>query len=358
MKSDIFFVFSFFQNFLDVLKMNVRMTSCSKIVEHLDEILQIIDELVEKPAENWIRSRFRFCSSISLFLNRIGALDSLANLTTNLVQSYFLTISFYFVFLLISQMLMTSMEREIFLDPFIATRSHCVQIDFLERQNSHRILSETRLMKNFLQDNSVIPTEQFPHDQFNQTRIENVLSLIDGQTYVTCHRSLFLYARYEVYRSLLNGESSFYRLRLSRFDRTFFFDRPPFIDLCLNVWNSEQLEQLIQTLLPYATFFYSSINLFIFDLEFTQISLTLYKFDRNSTHLERTSTRTGWFFDLYQQISSIKYQGALSTVHFDGAPLQEHYVHYFDSIRIPLPADPILALNEMSERDLIILKNC
>jgi hypothetical protein len=107
-------------------------------------------------------------------------------------------------------------------------------------------------------------------------------------------------------------------------------------------------------LLPLSSDYYSSINLFLFDFNFTQVSVTLYELNSDSKHLERVSIHSGWLRDIYSQFYFFKYDDALSTVLFDGFAIGQQYVDYFHYIHIPTPADSLLGLNEMIQQTLLV----
>jgi hypothetical protein len=173
-----------------------------------------------------------------------------------------------------------------------------------------------------------------------------------------CQRSLYLYARFQAYSPLLHSNHSQFRFHISKYPSSFTIDHPPFLDLCVHTSNRSHLEQVKSHLLPLSSYYYASVNLFLFDFNFTQVSITLYELNNDSLHLERMSIHTGWLRDIYSKYYFFKYNHALSTVLFDGLPKGSHFVDYFDYKYIPVPSDPILGLNEMIQEAALILPLC
>jgi hypothetical protein len=173
-----------------------------------------------------------------------------------------------------------------------------------------------------------------------------------------CQRSLYLYSRFQIYSSLLHSNHSQFRFFISKYSSSFTIDRPPFLDLCIHTSNRSHLEQVKSHLLPLSSYYYSSVNLFLFNFNFTQVSVTLYELDNHSLHLERVSIHTGWLRDIYSKYYFFKYNHALSTVLFDGLSNEQHYIDYFGYNYIPVPSDPVLGLNEMIQQGVLVLPLC
>jgi hypothetical protein len=173
-----------------------------------------------------------------------------------------------------------------------------------------------------------------------------------------CQRSLYIYARFHIYSQLLHSNHSQFRFFLPKYPSSFPIDQPPFLDLCVHTFNRSHSEEIKSRLLPLSSYYYASINLFIFNFNFTQVSVTLYELNSDSTHLERTSIHSGWLSDLYSKFYFFKYNNALSTVLFDGLAKEQQSVDYFDNINISVPADSLLGLNEMIQHTIIVLPLC
>ena len=325
-----------------------------ELIYGIDQVLDLIHHYVDLPLQK-IFSYFCYQSTCCSFRRR-WVFDLLKTSTTHLVHSFFITFCLYFLGFFLAQMFSQTLQRIYYLSPFISPNQQCISIPFVRISS---IKSHDQLHENFLQERPIITDYQMNEEpQIDYSSLHNFFNLLEDTYYILCHRSLYLYARFQTYSSLLHSNFSYYRFNLPQHPHPFSLDRPPFLDLCLHVANQSHLNSLISRLTPVASYYYPSVNVFLFNYNFTQITLTLYQLDTNSTHLERVSIHTGWLYDLYKQIDSFKYERALSTVLFDGLSTQENYVHYFDSFSLPLPSDPLLALNEMIQQDLMVLPPC
>lgn len=339
----------------DSIEPTVLSTWLQELTYSCDQTLELLLHYVELPLQKLCCSYGRLFSGC---LCRRPWLRALRTSTQVLVQSYFISWILYFLLLCFAQIFSNSFERYYFLDTFLSSNRQCLRIHFVHVNPTDSISAHNRLEENFLRENSVLTDEPAHKEKGNYSQLFPLFNLLDDSYFILCQRSLQLHARFHVYSSLLHSNFSHYQFRLDQYPLPFYIDRPPFLDLCLHAFNRSHLNQIVARLLPLASYYYSSVNMFFFDYNFTQVTVTLYELDVNSTHLERVSIHSGWFYELYRQASSVKYQGALSTVLFDGLPAGESSVNYFDALNIPLPADPLLALNEMVQKVALVLPSC
>lgn len=292
----------------------------------------------------------------SFFKSRQGwTWETLGSLTDLLTQSYFFTFVFYFVVLFFAPLYSHAVQQSYFVDPLLSINRQCIDIQFVRINSIDR---PSRLKENFLGENRIFGEESQRHDLYDYTQVYQLFDLLNNHHWMICQRSLYLYARFQTYSSLLHSQHSHYRFRLSKSSRTFSIDQPPFLDLCLNTLNRTHSDRIQSELRSLSSYVYSSINLFLFDFNFTQVTVTLYELNHQSTHLERISIHTGWLRDLYVQFDFFKYQDALSTVLFDGYALGQQYVDIFNYSHVPVPADTVLGLNEMVEQAILVLPLC
>lgn len=322
----------------------------------IDQTLEFVYTFVEVPLQN---AGYHF-GIHSLYESRRGWLwQSTRNISGLLSQSYLWAFFIYFLILFFAPLYSRAVQRCYFADSLLSTNRQCLDIQFVRiyhRDNS--LPKPSRLNDNFIEENRIIK-EEFPRNNLdNYTEFYELFDLLNNYHWMICERSLYLHARFQTYSSLLHSDHSQYRFHLSKYPRTFAIDQPPFIDLCLHAFNRTHSEHLQSRLRSLSSYSYSSINLFVFDFHFTQVTVTLYELNHESKHLERISIHTGWLRDLYAQFHFFKYQDALSTVLFDGYALGEQSVDYFNYTHIPVPADSILALNEMVQQALLILPIC
>ena len=339
----------------DSIDQTILATWLEEFTYSFDQTLALLYDYVELPLQKVFCSCGRLCSGC---LCRRGWLRALRSSTNILVQSYFITLTLYFLLFCFAQIFANTLERYSFLDTFLSDNRQCLRIAFIQVNPTESLSAHSRLNENFLRENTVLIGEPAHEEKSNYSQVFRLFNLLDDSYLILCQRSLQLYARFHVYSSLLHSNFSHYQFRLQQYPAPFYIDRPPFLDLCLHAFNRSHLNEVVARLLPLASNYYPSMNMFFFDYNFTQVTLTLYELDMNSTHLERVSIHTGWLYDSYRQMDSIKYDGALSTVLFDGLPTGESSVNYFGSLNVPLPADALLALNEMVQKVALILPSC
>ncbi|UJR31043.1 hypothetical protein I4U23_018553 [Adineta vaga] len=327
-----------------------------ELIDGLDQLLEFIYNYIEVPIENFSSYFINF----SLWYYRRPVWFNLSKIFTQiLVQSYVITFVFYFICLFLAQFYSHAIQKYYFLDPILSKNRQCIDIQFVHINNHHESLgNNTLLNENFLHENFIIGQEsrQIKHD--NYTQLHELFDILQDNFFIICQRSLYLYTRFQSYSSLLHSNHSYYRFFISKYSSTFAIDQPPFIDLCVHTSNQTHLEQLQSRLHARATTYYSSVNLFLFDFNFTQVSITLYQLNKNSTHLERVSIHSGWLRNVYSQLYSFKYDHALSTVLFDGLSVTQSFVDYYQYFHIPVPADPLLGLNEMVQESILVLPLC
>ena len=323
----------------------------------IDATLGFVYTYIELPLQN---SCYYF-GNLSLYKPRQRNLFYFTkNLTEILVQSYLITFILYFVILFFAPLFSLAIQRSYFLDPLLSTNRQCIDIQFVRIDHSQDLTTNqhVRLKENFLRENIIIANESHRNDQYNYTQFYQLLDLLENNHYIICQRSLYFYARFQIYSSLLHSNYSQYRFFLPKYSKSFAIDQPPFIDLCVHTLNRSHSEQMKSQLQTLSSYIYSSINLFLFDFNFTQVTVTLYELNKASKHLERISIHGGWLRDVYSQFDYFKYDDALSTVLFDGFPLGQQSIDYFNYIHIPVPADSLLGLNEMVQQSLLVLPLC
>ena len=339
--------FSAIRQFISVLNQQFTLV--------INQTLESVYTYLEVPLQNACQyfGILPFCKS------RQGwTWNFLGNLTTLLTQSYLLTFVFYFLILFFAPLYSRAVQQCYFLDPLLSIDRQCIDIQFVRIHSGYSIDQPSRLEGNFLAENRIVRDESQQHDLHNYTQFYQFMDRLNNYHWMICQRSLYLYARFQSFSSLLHSKHSRYRFHLWKYSRTFAIDRPPFLDLCLHAVNRTHSEQIQSQLQSFSAYVYSSINLFLFDFNFTQVTVTLYELNHQSTHLERISIHTGWLRDLYIQFDFFKYQDALSTVLFDGYALEQQYVDYFNYSHIPVPADSVLGLNEMIQQALLVLPLC
>jgi hypothetical protein len=326
-----------------------------ELIFSFNQILDIVHKYVDLP----LQKIFCYYTYPSICCTRRRWLiDKLKCSTGYLVRSWTISFLLYFLLFISAQIFSNSIERVHFLDPFLSHDRQCIHIEFIHADRNRTLTNHEQLQTNFLRQNIII-TDVIPtQNHSNYSQLFDLFDVLQGSYYIICQRSLYLYARFHAYSLLLNSNSSYYRFRLAQYPFAFSIDRPPFLDLCLHTSNRTQLNRMISRLRLLPSFHYASVNLFVFTYPFTQVSLTIYVLDNNSTNIERVSIRTGWLYELYERFSSFKYDRALSTALFDGVWLEENFLDYFDLISIPLPSDPLLAMNEMVQQTLMSLPLC
>jgi hypothetical protein len=327
----------------------------SEISLGINLIIDSVYEFIELPLQN----AFDYVGIFSVCeCRRRSSLRFCKNWTQILSQSYLITFILYFIFLIFAQIFSTAIQRYYFIDPLLSNNRQCINIQFVSINKNGYVHNDSRLKDNFIRENSIVRNETYREDTFNYKQFYALLELLDDTHYMICQRSLYIYARFDVYSSLLHSNHTQFQFFLPQYSSTFTIDRPPFLDLCVHTSNRSHLNQIKSRLLVLSSKYYSSVNLFLIDYNFTQVSVTLYELDNNSTHLERVSIHTGWLREMYSQFYFLKYDHALSTVLFDGLAVKQRFVDYFDGIQIPLPADPLLGLNEMVQETLLVLPLC
>ena len=318
-------------------------------------LIEFVYKYVEIPLQNIF---YYFGNCLLCYPRRRSWLQYSTYATQLLLQSYVITIFIYFNLLLSSHLFTISIQKHYFIDPILSKHRQCINIKFirvLKRQYSFR---NDRLTNNFVVENCIVNKEKHRQDVYNYTRLHQLLNLLENDYYMICQRSLYVYSRFHAYSSLLHSNHSQYRFLISNYPSSFTIDQPPFLDLCLHTSNRSHLDDLKSRLLPLSTYYYESVNLFLFDFNFTQVTLTLYQLDNHSTLLERISVHTGWLYSIYSKYQFFKYSYALSTVLFDGLSKGQQSVDYFNYTNIPVPADPLLGLNEMVQQTLLVLPLC
>ncbi|CAF1143539.1 unnamed protein product [Adineta ricciae] len=332
------------------------LLSCTReLIDGTDQLLDFIYNYVEIP----IQSVCSYCINFSLVSsNRPLWFHCLSNSTQILAQSYVITFVLYFLGFVLANIYAFAIQKHYFLDPILSIDRQCLNIQFVHVNNDKPIFTDTPLKENFLRENLIIGQESPRNSVNDHEQLHALFDSLQDSFFVICQRSLYLYARFQSYSPLLHSAHSSYRFSLSKYASSFAIDQPPFIDLCVHATNHSHLEQIQSRLRSRATKSYSSVNIFLFDFNYTQVSITLYELNKNSTHLERVSIHTGWLRDLYSQFDSFKYNYALSTVLFDGLSLGQSFVDYFRYSRIPVPADPLLALTEMVQESVLTLPLC
>ena len=323
-----------------------------------DEILGAVYTYVELPLQN----AFHYFGNIALYKPRQRNLFYFTkNLTEILVQSYLITFILYFVILFFAPLFSLAIQRSYFLDPLLSINRQCLNIQFIRIDHLDNDLTtnqHVRLKENFLRENIIVGNESHRNEQYNSTELYQLFDLLESNHFMICQRSLYLYARFHTYSLLLHSNYSQYRFFLPKYSKSFSIDQPPFIDLCVHTLNRSHSEQIKSQLETLSSYVYSSINLFLFDFNFTQVTVTLYELNKESKHLERMSIHSGWLRDTYSQFDYIKYDDALSTVLFDGFPRGQESIDYFNYFHIPVPADSVLGLNEMVQQSLLVLPLC
>ena len=321
----------------------------------IDHSLIYLYKFVELPIQQ-IFCCFRNISSH--YYRRPSWFDFSKIFTQILVQSYIITFFLYFILLFFAQLFSIAIQKYYFIDPILSYNRQCINIQFVDISHNDQVYNNTKLKDNFIRENFIIGKEIHRQEKYNYTQLYGLLDLLSDDHYMICQRSLYLYARFQVYTSLLHSNHSQFRFFTSKYPSSFAIDQPPFIDLCIHTSNRSHLEQVQSRLLPLASYYYTSVNLLLFDFNFTQVSVTLYELNGNSTHLERISIHTGWLRDIYSQFDWFKYDHALSTVLFDGLSRGPYFVDYFDYMHVPVPADPLLALTEMVQESVLVLPLC
>lgn len=276
-----------------------------------------------------------------------------------LSQSFLWTFLIYFVILFFVPLYSRAVQQSYFTDPFLSINRQCLDIQFVRvKHRDNTWMKSSRLNDNFIKENRIIQ-EEFPRiDRNNLTDFYRLFDILNNYHWMICQRSLYLHARFQTYSSFLHTNYSKYRFYLNKYPQTFAIDQPPFIDLCLHAFNHTHSEHLESRLRSLSSYSYSSINLFVFDFPFTQVTVTLYELNEHSEHLERISIHTGWLYQLYNQFDFFKYQDALSTVLFDGYALGDQSVDFFNYTHVPVPADSMLGLNEMVQQAILVLPIC
>ncbi|CAF3976780.1 unnamed protein product [Rotaria sp. Silwood2] len=326
-----------------------------ELIFSIDTSLEYLYKYIELPLQNV----FYCFGNISLsHYRRRSLIEFSRHLTQILVHSYAITFFLYFIFLLLAHLFSISTQNHYFIDPFLSNNRQCIDIKFVRIKDHEHDFQHIRLKDNFIRENVIIGDQIYRRKTSNYSQLYQLLHLLEEDHYMICQRSLYIYTRFHVYSSLLHSNHSQFRFYIPNYPSSFTIDQPPFLDLCLHTSNHTHLEQIKSRLLPLSSHYYGSINLFLFDFNFTQVSLTLYQLNNESIHLERVSIHTGWLYDIYSQFYFFKYNDALSTVLFDGLPVGEHFVDYFDYLYVPLPADPLLGLNEMVQQALLVLPLC
>jgi hypothetical protein len=338
---------STFKNIFSILSYGAIITA--------DQISEYVYKYVELPLQN----ACCYFGNISLCNTRQRTLFRLPrHLSEKLVQSYIITFFLYFILLFFAQIFSHSLQRYYFIDPLLSNDRQCINIQFVRIDNNDYNYNNTRLKENFIRENFIIGNESYRKDIYDYTQLHQLLNVLENNHYIICQRSLYLYARFHAYSKLLHSNYSQFRFFMSKYPSSFSIDQPPFLDLCVHTFNRSQTEHIKSYLLSLSSHYYTSVNLFFFNFNFTQVSVTLYELNDNSTHLERISIHSGWLRDTYSQFYFFKYDDALSTVLFDGFAREQQFVDYFDYKHIPVPADSLLGLNEMIQRTLLILPLC
>ncbi|CAF0872298.1 unnamed protein product [Rotaria sordida] len=340
-----------------------HMISCSQtiispiiheLIFSIDTSLEYLYKYIELPLQNIF---YCFGNISSCYFRRRSLIEFSRHSTQILVQSYAITFLLYFILLLFGHLFTISIQNHYFIDPFLSNNRQCINIKFVRIYDNEHDFENIRLKDNFIRENVIIGDQVYRKNTSNYSQLYELLHLLEDDHYMICQRSLYIYARFHAYSSLLHSNYSQFRFFLPNYP-SFTIDQPPFLDLCIHTSNHTHLEQIKSRFLPLASHYYASINLFLFDFNFTQVSLTLYILNNESIHLERSSIHTGWLYDIYSRFHFFKYNYALSTVLFDGLSVGQHFIDYFDYLYVPLPADPLLALNEMVQQALLILPLC
>lgn len=321
----------------------------------IDTVLELIYFYIELPIQNFCWHFRRLNTFQSLTQTRLSMKIS-SNLTEILVQSYLISLIIYFLCLFIAQIYLYSLQRYYFLDPFLSNDRQCLNIKFIK--NFDKYTSLEYLNENFLHENSIYTIQSYEQELFDTKQFEQLFHILNQYHFMICQRSLYLYARYSSYMNLLHSNYSIYRFDLPKYSRTFAFDQPPFLDLCVHTTNQIDLEQIRLELLKQATYAYPSLNLYFFNYYFTEITITLYQLNTQSTHLERVSIHTGWLYDIYSQFEFFKYHDQLSTILFDGYARGQQTMEFFNYKNLPVPADSLLGLNEMIQQKILVLPLC
>ncbi|CAF1055496.1 unnamed protein product [Rotaria magnacalcarata] len=326
------------------------------LIYSIDQTLDYVYRYIELP----LQDIFSYFNNIShCYVRRRSLIDFSRPVTHILVESYAITCFLYIILLLFGYVFSIATQRHYFIDPFLSNNRQCINIKFVRIINSEENnLQNSRLKENFIRENSIIKDENYQRQTHNYAQFYQLLHLIENNHYMICQRSLYIYARFHAYSSLLHSNLSQFQFFLPSHLSSFPIDQPPFIDLCVHTSNRSDLEEIKSRLLPLASYYYASINLFIFDFNFTQVTLTLYELNSHSTHLERVSIHTGWLYDIYSQFHFFKYSHALSTVVFDGLPTGQPSIDYFNYVYIPVPVDTLLGLTEMVQRSILVLPLC
>ncbi|CAF3728770.1 unnamed protein product [Rotaria socialis] len=326
------------------------------LIYSIDQTLDYVYTYIELP----IQHTFSYFDSISYcYVRRRSLIDFSRPVTQILVESYAITCFLYIILLLFGYVFSIATQRHYFIDPFLSNNRQCINIKFVRIiNNEENNVQNSRLKENFIRENSIIKDENYQRQIHNYAQFYLLLHVIENNPYMICQRSLYIYARFHAYSSLLHSNHSQFQFVLPSYFSSFPIDQPPFIDLCVHTSNRSDLEEVKSRLLPLASYYYASINLFIFDFNFTQVTLTLYELNSHSVHLERVSIHTGWLYDIYSQFHFFKYSHALSTVVFDGLPTGQHSIDYFNYVYIPVPVDSLLGLTEMVQRSILVLPLC
>ena len=321
----------------------------------IDQSLEYVFHYVELPIENALSC---VANLSTYYYRRPIWFDFTRNITQILAQGYIISFVLYFIFFFLAQLYSLAIQRYYFLDPILSADRQCVDIRFVRVDRGGLAFDNAQLTENFVRENLIVGEESHRKLHQDYTELHTLFDALRDNFFVICQRSLYLYARFHSYSPLLHSNHSHFRFSLPNYPASFAIDQPPFVDLCVHTFNRSHLERVHSRLRPLASQYYPSVNLFLFNFHFTQVSVTLYEFNKNSTHLERVSIHTGWLRDLYSQFPAFKYDHALSTVLFDGLSAEQSDVDYFQYRHIPVPADPLLGLNEMVQESMLVLPLC
>ncbi|CAF3658676.1 unnamed protein product [Rotaria sp. Silwood1] len=340
-------------------RQSYSQTIISPIIQELIYSVDISLELLYKYIELPLQNVFYCFGNISLcYARRRSLIEFSRHFTDILVQSYAITFFLYFILLLFGYLFSVATQNHYFIDPLLSNNRQCINIKFFRIHDNEHDFQDLLLKDNFIRENIITEDQIYRRKTYNYSQFYQLLHLLENDHYMICQRSLYIYTRFHAYSSLLHSNHSQFRFFLPDYPSSFTIDQPPFLDLCVHTSNYTHLEQIKSRLLPLASYYYESINLFLFDFNFTQVSLTLYQLNNESIHLERVSIHTGWLYDMYSHFYFFKYNYALSTILFDSLPVEEHFVDYFDYLYVPVPSDPLLGLNEMVQQTLLILPIC
>ncbi|CAF0756447.1 unnamed protein product [Didymodactylos carnosus] len=275
--------------------------------------------------------------------------------------SYFIAFLIYYLLLPFAYIYFVNIQHKYFIDPLLSANGQCVDIKFV-RTSIELNEDQKQLTKNFLRYVKVAisnKTFAYAYSENNYTSLHRLFDflVINNYRYIICGKNLYFYTLFDSYSSLFRDKNNrtYYIFDLK--SAYFVYDRPPFIDICIYLENRSQIAELIKVLkqkFSHTINYYSSINLIDIDLSYTKVSLKLYLKDLNSTHLEHVATHNGWLIDMYKQFSFFTYDYMISAQLFE----TNKYIEYFDYKQIPVPTEPLLALTEMIQQNVIIKSMC